>query len=194
MTISNPRRQYGLMLRALRHRAEQAASKGVSGARSYSTLSSEARLDDVADTPMNIPTEISTVLVADDNSNLAEALTDVLTQWGYNALAVHSKAEARRLCRDFRPDFALVDLFIGPDSGLETAAEICKRAPNCHVVLMSGSAEAEDIVRRAAYKFLKKPFLVGDLLELIPDKAKDHACNRYGPSCDASHKEIGAIG
>lgn len=126
---------------------------------------------------MNISHKITTFLVVDDNSNLAEALTYVLTQWGYNALAVHSKAEARKLCRDFRPDFALVDLFIGPDSGLETAAEICKRAPNCHVVLMSGSAEAEDIARRAEFQLLKKPFLVDDLLGMIPGKLQGHAHN-----------------
>lgn len=128
---------------------------------------------------MDIANGISTVLVVDDNSSLAEALTCLLTQWGYNALAVHSKAEAGRLCSKFSPDFALVDLFIGPDCGLETAAEIRKRAPNCHVVLMSGSAEAEDMVREAKFQLLKKPFLVDDMLGVLSEKLEGHGRNRF---------------
>lgn len=140
---------------------------------------------------MNIPNEISTVLVVDDNFSLAEALTYVLTQWGYNALAVHSKVETCRLCLNFTPDFALVDLFIGADSGLDTAAEICKRAPNCHVVLMSGSADAENIVRRSKFRLLKKPFSLDDLLGMIHAELDSHTNDRYWPGYEAGRKEIG---
>lgn len=89
---------------------------------------------------------------------------------------MHCKAEARRSCDTVRPELALVDLFIGEDSGLETAAEIRKQSPNCKVILMSGSSEAEDVVRRCAVgrtkpELLKKPFSVNDLLQVIQDTA-----------------------
>lgn len=116
--------------------------------------------------------ELKTVLVVDDNANLAQLLTYVLRQCGYQVSAAYCKADASRSCDSVRPELALVDLFIGEDSGLETAAEICKRSPDCKVILMSGSAEAEDVVRRYAVgrtkpELLKKPFSVHDLLQVI---------------------------
>ncbi len=113
-----------------------------------------------------------TVLVVDDNANLAQLLAYVLQHCGYQAVAVHCKADASRSCDRVRPKLALVDLFIGEDSGLETAAEIRQRSPNCKVILMSGSSEAEEVVRRGAVgrtqpELLKKPFSVNDLLQVI---------------------------
>lgn len=123
-------------------------------------------------TMSHVRNEQTTVLVVDDNANLARLLAYVLQHCGYQAIAVYCKADASRSSDSVRPDFALVDLFIGEDSGLETAAEIRKRSPNCKVILMSGSSEAEDVVRRCAVgrtkpELLKKPFSVNDLLQVI---------------------------
>jgi len=104
------------------------------------------------------------VLVLDDDDELRAELSTFLELSGHEALRASSLAEARPALA--RADAALVDLFLGGESGMDLLAE----APRPPVVVVSGRggvAEAVAAVRAGAYDFLEKPVDPDRLLALL---------------------------
>ncbi len=102
----------------------------------------------------------TTVLLLEDDAGLVRRLTAYLEGRGLELYVARDLAEARRVLREERPDFALVDLHLPDGHGLALLRERLF-SENTAVVVMTafgGIAEAVEAMRLGAADFLTKPF------------------------------------
>jgi DNA-binding NarL/FixJ family response regulator len=92
------------------------------------------------------------VLVVDDHDVVHWGFRLMLTQqpWVDRCLSAHSGEEALALVVRYRPHVALVDLFIGEESGAEICEQLRKAEPLTRVLLFSGAGEISPHAARAA--------------------------------------------
>jgi DNA-binding NarL/FixJ family response regulator len=70
--------------------------------------------------------------------------------WVERCLSAHSGAEAIALAGRYRPHVALVDLFIGEESGAEVCQQLVASEPAARVLLFSGAGDISASAARAA--------------------------------------------
>ncbi len=107
------------------------------------------------------PEELGFVLLVDDEPLLLRSLKRVLERAGYEIALAESVAEAEPYLTDPRLDVVLVDLLLGPLSGLKLLEQIKSVRPEVEVIVMTGHGSIESAVgciRRGAFDYLEKPF------------------------------------
>jgi CheY-like chemotaxis protein len=112
------------------------------------------------------------VLVVDDSASVADSLALLIGQSGYDAIPARSGHEALDIVAGIAVDIAVVDIQLPGIDGLQTAVEICKRLPNCKIVLISGQPESIKQLERAArdglhFPVLAKPIPPAELLATL---------------------------
>ncbi len=92
------------------------------------------------------------VLVVDDHDVVHWGFRLMLTQqpWVERCLSAQNGVEALDLAARYRPHVALVDLFIGEESGAEVCERIRAEQPSTRVLLFSGAGEISSRAARAA--------------------------------------------
>jgi DNA-binding NarL/FixJ family response regulator len=92
------------------------------------------------------------VLVVDDHDVVHWGFRLMLTQqsWVERCVSAHSGSEAVTMASRYRPHVALVDLFIGEESGAEICEQIRAAEPSTRVLLFSGAGEISPHAARAA--------------------------------------------
>jgi two-component system response regulator DesR len=92
------------------------------------------------------------VLVVDDHDVVHWGFRLMLTQltWVERCLTASSGDEAVELARRYRPHVAVVDLFIGEESGAEVCERLRAAEPQTRVLLFSGAGEISPSAARAA--------------------------------------------
>ena len=112
------------------------------------------------------------VLVVDDDAGVRQSLRLCLEADGARVLGVgHAGAALEALDRS-RFDLVLLDLWLGPESGLDSIADIRRRQPDAAIVVITAFATFEtavDAMKRGASDYLPKPF--------TPDQVR-HAARR----------------
>jgi two-component system response regulator HydG len=101
------------------------------------------------------------VLLVDDEPLLLRSLKRILERVGYEIALAGSVVEAEPYLTDPRLDVVLVDLLLGPVSGLELLEKIKSARPEIEVIVMTGHGSIESAVgciRRGAFDYLEKPF------------------------------------
>jgi DNA-binding NarL/FixJ family response regulator len=93
-----------------------------------------------------------TVLVVDDHDVVHWGFRLMLTQqpWVERCLSAQTGPDALKLVRRYRPHVALVDLFIGEESGAEICEQLRAAEPRTRVLLFSGAGEISPEAARAA--------------------------------------------
>jgi two-component system, response regulator RegA len=100
-----------------------------------------------------------TLLVVEDDELLRERLVRAFCDRGFLAQGAASLSEARRLSED-APEYAVLDLRIGDDSGLEVLKALLAKDPATRVVMLTGYgsiATAVEAIRLGAVHYLTKP-------------------------------------
>lgn len=103
--------------------------------------------------------EAPTLLVVEDDDFLRERLVRAFRDRGFAAQGAASVSEASRLADD-APEYAVVDLRIGEESGLEVLRALLAKDPATRVVLLTGYgsiATAVEAMRLGAVHYLTKP-------------------------------------
>ncbi len=91
------------------------------------------------------------ILVVDDDPDITEQLSLLLTGEGYEVKAAGGQEEAEQVLMTFRPDVAVVDLIMEEhDSGFILCHEIKKLYPGTPVVLLTSVKAATGISFAAA--------------------------------------------
>jgi two-component system response regulator DesR len=92
------------------------------------------------------------VLVVDDHDVVHWGFRLMLTQqpWVERCLTASSGTEAIELAARYRPHVAIVDLFIGEESGAEVCERLRAAEPGVRVLLFSGAGEISPSAARAA--------------------------------------------
>jgi two-component system response regulator RegA len=103
--------------------------------------------------------EAPTLLVVEDDDFLRERLVRAFRDRGFAAQGAASVTEAARLADD-APEYAVVDLRIGEESGLEVLRALLAKDAATRVVLLTGYgsiATAVEAMRLGAVHYLTKP-------------------------------------
>jgi len=109
------------------------------------------------------------VLIADDERLIADTLTLILRQAGFEAETVYSGQKAVEAARNHCPDIFLADVVMPGMTGIDAAIEIAAIHPACRVLLLSGQAATADLLREARlrghhFEVLLKPVHPSQLL------------------------------
>lgn len=111
------------------------------------------------------------VLVVDDELDIREAVTEVLSYEGHEVVTACDGAEALVKCAALHPDLVLLDLMMPGMNGWEFRAAQLRDAAIAEipVVVLSALGRVSTI---DALAFLPKPFSLDDLLELVRRAAR----------------------
>ncbi len=106
------------------------------------------------------------VLVVDDELDIREAVTEVLSYEGHEVFTASDGAEALRKCLALQPDLVLLDLMMPGMNGWEFRSAQLRDSDIAEipVVVLSALGRVSTI---DALAFLPKPFGLDDLLELV---------------------------
>ncbi len=111
------------------------------------------------------------VLVVEDDARLRQYMLEVFDQAGHTPHGAFNIAGAHALLERHRFDVLVIDVFLGPDSGLALAALAELRSPGCRVVMITGSSlfahgELFDIVPGVTH-LLRKPVMPNEFLAVV---------------------------
>ena len=107
------------------------------------------------------------ILVVDDDPQTRGFLSEHLTRRGFSVQTVSSAGEAIQEVRRCRFDVAICDLQMPVIDGLSCLETMTRLAPALHVIMISGEATVEKVVKamkKGAYDFLQKPLPMEHLL------------------------------
>ncbi len=114
-------------------------------------------------------TEMSKVLVVDDEPSMREFLQILLEGDGYAVTLAGDISEAMAACQAEQPDLIYSDLKLPDGSGMEILRRVRKDFPETQVIMMTafGTAEnAVDAMRLGAYDYRVKPVKVDEIRSL----------------------------
>ena len=109
------------------------------------------------------------ILVVDDDASLAEMLTIVLRNEGFEPLTCGSGEQALSMFRDFRPDIVLLDLMLPGKDGIDVCREIRAEA-GVPIVMLTAKNDTIDVVvglESGADDYVIKPFKPKELIARI---------------------------
>ena len=127
----------------------------------------------------------SRLLILEDNERFAETLAAEFRDRGYEVSTARNLAELSEIC-DAPIQFAIVDLRLRGDDGLDAIAIIKENSPDARIVVLTGYgsiATAVEATKRGAVNYLTKPvdidtiehaFGTGDGAESRSDEGKDY--------------------
>lgn len=126
----------------------------------------------------------STLLVAEDEADMARVLEYNLAQEGYEVLVVKRGDDALAMARERLPDIVLLDLMLPGISGLNVLRELKARPETAKVgvIIVSALGSEDDIVlglNLGADDYVVKPFRIRELLARV-----SAACRRGEPTAD----------
>jgi two-component system response regulator DesR len=111
------------------------------------------------------------VLVVDDHEVVHWGLRLMLGEqpWIERCLSARNGAEAMALTERYHPHVALVDLFIGPESGAEICERLRAASPSTNVLLISGAGRINPNAAKAAGAagFISKDWPAADIARAV---------------------------
>lgn len=124
------------------------------------------------------------LLLVDDDIQLLEANTIVLSANGHQVTHAHSGAEAREVLQKIKPDLVVLDVMMEDfDSGFELAKHISAAFPDLPMIMLTGVYEYMDDAWKQAFdedkswlpvhRFMEKPVSPTVLLYEIDSLLKD---------------------
>lgn len=119
-----------------------------------------------------LPSDYATkgrVLVVDDDASLAEMLTIVLRQEGFDSRMCVRGDQALEEFRDYRPDLVLLDLMLPGKDGIDVCKEI-RAESGVPIVMLTAKGDTVDVVvglESGADDYVVKPFKPKELVARI---------------------------
>ena len=109
------------------------------------------------------------ILLVEDNADLNESNSRLLTRRGYEVQAALSLAEARLKLAVAKPDIILLDVELPDGDGIEFCEEIRDKTA-AHILFLTSKIEHEDMVQGLKFggdDYITKPFHLDELLARI---------------------------
>lgn len=111
------------------------------------------------------------VLVVDDHDVVQWGFRLMLSKqpWVSRCLAASNLDEALELATRYTPDVAVIDLFLGGESGVDVSARLQERIPGLRVLLVSGAGQISAAAARAAGAagFVSKDLAADDIASAV---------------------------
>jgi CheY-like chemotaxis protein len=114
------------------------------------------------------------ILVADDNSDAADSIAELLRSSGHEVRAVYDGRQAVEASRVFRPHLVILDINMPVMDGYEAAAALRRESTDAELVLIAHTSLARpsdaDRFRRAGFDhYLGKPAAPGEISAFIEE-------------------------
>jgi len=116
------------------------------------------------------------VLVVDDDAALAEMLTIVLRNEGFEPRVCPTGNQALADFREFRPDVVLLDLMLPGKDGIDVCREI-RAESGVPIVMLTAKSDTIDVVvglESGADDYVAKPFKPKELVARIRARVRRH--------------------
>ena len=116
-----------------------------------------------------------TILLAEDDASVLQAIGDALRDAGYTVLRAHSGRDAL-LQLTHKIDLLITDLWMPVMDGLALLEKSKEKQPLTEVVMITGNAtvpSAVQAMKAGAFDYLTKPFTPPELLEVV-GRALEH--------------------
>ena len=114
--------------------------------------------------------EKPSLLLVDDDEIYCEVLGDALKKRGYEVAIAHDLASALQLAAQTEPEYAVVDLRIGTESGLELVKQLAALDENTRMVMLTGYASvatAVESIKLGAVHYLTKPSTADEVVAAL---------------------------
>jgi len=118
----------------------------------------------------NLTHDNPTLLLVDDDEVYCEVLSDALTGQGYAVSVAYNLQKALQLAREIDPEYAVVDLRIGTESGLELVKQLSALDENTRIVMLTGYASvatAVESIKLGAVHYLTKPATADEVVAAL---------------------------
>lgn len=115
-------------------------------------------------------TSTYTILIAEDDSGIREALQDSLTAKGFNVLAAEDGAAALWAVQERNFDLALLDVAMPKADGFQVLRHITNERPGTPVIMLTARGEEDDRIlglQLGADDYIVKPFSIRELIARI---------------------------
>lgn len=142
------------------------------------------------------------ILIVDDQQEILESLSSVLTDEGHDVICANDGQEALHIVRSDSPDVVFLDIWIPGIDGMQTLKAIKRVDPRCSVIMMSGHGTIETAVKAiklGAADYLEKPLNLEDVLHLVdkaisfrPQSKKSDHLNHASPGALIGQSETAA--
>ncbi|WP_192814848.1 MtrAB system response regulator MtrA [Tsukamurella sp. 1534] len=109
------------------------------------------------------------ILVIDDDPALAEMLTIVLRNEGFDSMVVGDGTQALSAAREFRPDLVLLDLMLPGMNGIDVC-RVLRADSSVPIVMLTAKADTVDVVlglESGADDYVIKPFKPKELVARV---------------------------
>jgi DNA-binding NtrC family response regulator len=116
----------------------------------------------------------SLILIVDDERNIADTLSIILSRSGFATMTAYDGVSALELARTIPPDVVISDVAMPGMSGIQLAIRLTQSAPECKIILFSGQASTVDLLedaRQDGYYFntLTKPVHPKEMLRHVSE-------------------------
>ena len=129
-------------------------------------------------TPMSADETLKpTVFVVDDEEVIATSLATILSLSGFSARSFTNPIKALSETTASEPAMLISDVFMPQMLGTDLAMKVKERNPTCRILLFSGNAATNDLLKQAReqghdFTLLAKPVHPADLLVRLRQSSK----------------------
>lgn len=116
--------------------------------------------------------EKTTVLIIDDEPYITMLIDEFLKLRGYTVYTASDGNEGLRVFNEKKPSIIILDIKMPGLQGDKVKALIEELNPKAQIILTSGHLEVEGLSLKADDMFLKKPFNMRDLLNILKEAEK----------------------
>ncbi len=112
------------------------------------------------------------ILIVEDEPIVADTLRQILSSNGYDTRVAPSAETALDSLGRWSPGLAILDVMLPKMNGIDLAAALTERLPDCRILLISGQPSVEDLLQEARrkghdFEILAKPVHPIEILDTI---------------------------
>ena len=120
-----------------------------------------------------------TVFVVDDEEIIASSLAKILSLGGFSARSFTNPVKALSETTASEPAMLISDVFMPQMLGTDLAMKVKERNQTCRILLFSGNAATNDLLKQAReqghdFTLLAKPVHPADLLVQLRQSSRQH--------------------
>ncbi len=151
---------------------------------------------------MSAETNMSTILIVDDDEEIRYSLGRVLGSRGYQIETAGSGEEGiEKIKAGLKPDLIMCDVRMGGISGIETLQHMRSASSSLQIVLMTAFGTAQtaiEAMKFGAYDYIMKPFDVDKVIEIaekaISSSQDMKSANKYEKKVNYDDYKEGIVG
>lgn len=116
------------------------------------------------------------LLLVDDDPTFCQVLGQALATRGFSVFIAGDLAEATLLAKDHEPEYAVIDLRIGQESGLALIEQLKQQDENTRIVMLTGYASiatAVEAIKLGATHYLTKPTDADEIMAALKRDSGD---------------------